>query len=203
MGSRIRPVDEVLPGVFHWAALHDRIGIDVHSHFVAGSGTLFDPMVPPEGLEWFEERPPERIVLSNRHHYRHSARFVDAYGIPVLCHEAGLHEFAGGPAVEGFAVGDEVAPGIVAREMGAICPDDAALHIQEADGALLFADGLIRYGELGFVPDRYMGGDLEAVKRGLRASLAQLVDLDFDALLFAHGDPLPRGGKDALRAFLA
>jgi hypothetical protein len=142
-------------------------------------------------------------VLSNRHHYRHSERFADTYGVPVLCHEAGLHEFEGGPDVQGFAVGDEVAPGIVAREMGAICPDDTALHIHEEAGILLFADGLIRSGRLSFVPDRYMGDDPEGVKRGVRASVERLLELDFDTLLFAHGDPLPRGGKDALRAFLS
>jgi hypothetical protein len=196
-------VQEIVPGVFHWAVLHERIGIDVHSHYVAASGTLVDPMVPPEGLGWFERQRPERIVLSNRHHYRHSERFADTYGVPVLCHEAGLHEFEGGPDVQGFAVGDEVAPGIVAREMGAICPDDTALHIHEEAGILLFADGLIRSGRLSFVPDRYMGDDPEGVKRGVRASVERLLELDFDTLLFAHGDPLPRGGKDALRAFLS
>jgi hypothetical protein len=37
---------------------------------------------------------------------------------------------------------------------------------------------------------------------GLRESLRQLLDLDFDHLFFAHGDPLIGGGKTALRQFL-
>jgi hypothetical protein len=41
-------MDEVLPGVFHWTAFHEGIGSDVHSHFAAASGTLFDPMAPTE-----------------------------------------------------------------------------------------------------------------------------------------------------------
>ena len=46
-----------------------------------------------------------------------------------------------------------------------------------------------------------MGDDPEGVKDGLRASLRRLLDEDFDALLFAHGDPMPTGGHAALRAF--
>jgi glyoxylase-like metal-dependent hydrolase (beta-lactamase superfamily II) len=47
-----------------------------------------------------------------------------------------------------------------------------------------------------------MGDDPETVKRGLRESLRRLLDEDFDALLFAHGEPMPEGGHDALRAFV-
>lgn len=195
-------MDELVPGVFDWTAFHEGIRMDVHSHFLADSGTLIDPMLPAEGLEWFEDRRPERIVLTNRHHYRHSDRFVDAYGTPVLCNEAGLHEFEGGPDVRGFAVGDEVAPGVVARDLGSICPDDTALHVQRGDGILAFADGLIRYGSLAFVPDGLMGDDPDEVKRGLRESLRRLLELDFDTLLFAHGDALAGGGKSALEAFV-
>ena len=38
---------EILPGVYHWAAKHPRIGFAVSSYFLAESGTLLDPMIPP------------------------------------------------------------------------------------------------------------------------------------------------------------
>jgi hypothetical protein len=198
-------MDEIVTGVFHWTAFHERIRQDVSSYYVAPAAALVDPMLPEEGIEWFRGRqPPERILLTNRHHYRHSARFVEAFGCPVLCHEAGLHEFEGGPDVEGFAFGEEVAPGIVGLEVDAICPEDAALHITTGQGLLAFADGLIRSsdGALAFVPDFLMGDDPEGVKRGLRDSLSRLVERDFDSLLFAHGNPLVGGGKAALEEFL-
>ena len=199
-------MDEILPGLYHWTALHERIRVRVSSYYVAdGAGTLIDPMLPEEGLDWFRYRSrPERIVLTNRHHYRHSGRFVEAFDCPVRCHESGLHEFEGGPSVGGFSFGDEVAPGIVALEVGAICPDDTALHIGVGDGALAFADALIRGrdGSLGFVPDAYMGDDPEGVKRGVRESVRAMLERDFDHLLFAHGAPLVGGGKRALRAFV-
>jgi glyoxylase-like metal-dependent hydrolase (beta-lactamase superfamily II) len=196
-------MEEIRPGVWHWTAMHPRIRSEVSSYYVASSGTLIDPMLPAEGVEWFREHgEPQRVVLTNRHHYRQSDDFRGAYGCPVLCHELGLHEFDGGPEVEGFRFGDELAPGMVALELGAICPEETALHIDLGDGLLSFADGLINHGELGFVSDRLLGDDPDGVKRGLRASLEALLDRDFDSLLFAHGDPLVGGGKRALQEFV-
>ena len=196
---------EILPGILHWTAFHEGIRMDVSSYYVASADALIDPMVPPEGLDRLSGHPrPERIVLTNRHHYRHSGKYVEAFGCPILCHEAGLHEFEGGPDVEGFAFGDELGPGMTALEVDAICPEETALHIVAGEGILAFADGLIRAGEgaLGFVPDALMGDEPEEVKRGLRESFRALLEHDFDTLLFAHGLPLVGGGRRALEAFL-
>jgi hypothetical protein len=196
-------MEEIAPGVFHWKAMHPRIRSEVSSYYVADSGTLLDPMVPPdEGLEWFDERSPRRIVLTNRHHYRDADRFRERFDLPVACNETGLHEFEGGPRVDGFSIGDEVAPGVTAHELDSICPDDTALHIAAGPGFLAFADGIIRYGgELGFVPEQHMD-DPEEVKRGVRENGRGLLALDFDGILVAHGDPLPSGGREALRRFV-
>ncbi|MEA2284800.1 MAG: hypothetical protein QOJ21_843 [Solirubrobacteraceae bacterium] len=198
-------MNEVLPGVLHWTTMHDGIGQPVHSHYAVESGALIDPRVPDGGVEDVARYGrPERILLSNRHHLRHSEQFAAAFGCPIRCHEAGLHEFSDGPEVQGFRFGDEVAPGIRALEMGALTPEDTVFHLDAGPGALLFADGLIRMGDgsLSYVPDFLMGDDPEGVKRGLHESLRRLLDVEFDALLFAHGDPLPSGGKAALRAFV-
>jgi hypothetical protein len=201
-----RPIREVLPGIHHWTAIHPRIRLPVDSYYIEAAGVLLDPIVPRGGLEWFDgHQPPSQIVLTNRHHLRHSERYVEAFGCPIRCSAAGLHEFARGPKVEGFAFGEELAPGITAHELGAICPDDTALHIRTAGGgALAFADGLTRPrgGGLTFVPGFLMGDDPPGVRAGLRESLRRLLDLDFDNLLFAHGDPLVGGGKVALSEFV-
>ena len=47
-----------------------------------------------------------------------------------------------------------------------------------------------------------MGDDPEAVKKGLRESLDRLLDLDYDNLLFGHGEPIVGGGRQALHTFL-
>jgi hypothetical protein len=194
-------MEEIRDGLFGWTAYRDTIRRDVHSHFHAPSGTLFDPMEPAEGLGWFESRRPERIVLSNRHHWRHCDRYVDAFGVPVLCHEAGLHEFADGREVQGFKWDDELAPGVVAHEVGVLCPEETALEIE---GALLFADSVIRgpHGELAFVPDFLLGDDAQAVREGLRAQFSRLCrEVEFDTLLMAHGAPVRTGARSMLRTF--
>jgi glyoxylase-like metal-dependent hydrolase (beta-lactamase superfamily II) len=199
-------MNEVLPGVLHWTAHHEGIGERVHSHFAVESAALIDPRVPEGGVEEIARYGrPDRILLSNRHHLRHSERFADAFGCPIRCHEAGLWEFEdGGPPVQSFRFGDEVAPGITALEMGALTPEDTVFRLSAGPGALLFADGLVRRadGGLAFVPDWLMGDDPEGVKRGLVESLRRLLDEDFDALLFAHGEPMASGGRAALEAFV-
>jgi len=195
-----RFMEEIRPGLLHWTAFRDTIGADVHSYLHTPSGTLLDPMEPLQGVDAVPR--VERIVLTNRHHYRHSDRFVEAFGCPVLCHEAGLHEFSGG--VEGFAFGDELAPGVTALEVGVLCPEETALYLAGGAGALAFADCVIRgrHGELGFVPDFLLGDDPDAVKHGLRERFRALAEeVKFDALLLAHGDPVSTGGRTALRTF--
>jgi glyoxylase-like metal-dependent hydrolase (beta-lactamase superfamily II) len=193
-------MEEIFAGVYHWKALHPDLEVEVGCHFVAGSGTAIDPLLPEEGIEWFDEQGLERIVLSNRHHLRHAPRLAERFGCPILCHEEGLYEFEGGPSVDGFAFGDRLADDVVALEMGAICPEDTVLRIDSGAGALLFADSLIHYGDVGFVSDDLIGDDPEGVKRLTRERCAALLAEDFEHLLFAHGDPLLGSGREALRA---
>jgi hypothetical protein len=195
---------EIVDGVFHWKAVHPKIGVEVGCHFAAASGTAIDPLLPEEGIEWFEERGLERIVLSTRHHLRHASELAERFGCPILCHESGLDEFEDGPAVGGFAFGERLAEDVVALEMDAISPDDTVLRIEAGEGALLFADAVIDRGRPGFVPDRMMGEDPEGAKRRIRERCAELLDEErFEHLLFAHGDPLLGRGREALRAFAA
>ena|SRR5215212_785034 len=200
-------MQELLPGLFRWTAFHERIGMEVSSLFAAGeAATLIDPMLSGGGVEAVAELgTPQAIVLTNRHHLRHSERFAEAFGCPILCHEAGLHEFAGGgPEVTPFRFGDTLRPGVEALELDAICAEETALHIAAGDGVVAFADAITRYrGEIGFVPDRLLGDDPERVKRDIRAALVRLLDRDFDTLVFAHGDPVVHRGREALERFLA
>jgi hypothetical protein len=195
----------VVDGVRHWSAIHPRTGGLAHSYLLEEARTVLDPMVPDDVLEALRKTPPARVVLTNRHHWRQSDRLVAEFGCRVVCPETGLHEFEGiDREVQPYAYGDEVAPGVIAHELDAICPDDAALEIRVGDGLIAFADGLMRRdGRLRFVSDPLMGDDPEAVKRGLIDSLRRISELDFDSLLFAHGEPLIAGGKDALVEFVA
>ena len=197
---------EIAPGIHHWTAMHPKIGHPVSSYYVAESGTVLDPMVPPDdGLEWFgDEHELHWLALTNRHHDRQADDYCTAFGLgPVLVPETGLHEFEDKDLeVRGYAPGEEIIPGIVVHEVGAICPDDMALEIRSA-GALAMADALVHFPEgVRFVRDSFMD-DPPKTKRALVKSLESLLDVDFDTLLFAHGEPIVGGGKQALRRFLA
>ena len=197
---------EILPGVFHWTTYHEGIGQDVHSYYVSDAkpAYLIDPRVPAEGIGWFgKHNPPANIYLTNRLHYRHSKRFGAYYGAEVWCHEAGLHAFGRDKKVTGFGHGDELPGGVLALEVGALCPEETALYIPLGKGIISVGDAIIRDdGELEFVPDYLMGDDPEGVMRGLKEAFTSHLKLDFDAMLLAHGKPILRGAKKELRQFL-
>ncbi len=198
-------MQEILPGLFHWTAIHPRIQIAVSSYYVQEPGVLLDPLVPTEGLDWFRARvEPRDIILTNRHHYRHCAQFEEAFGCTVWCNVEGMHEFTRGEQVKPFTVGDLLPGRIESQEVGVLCPDETALHIPIEEGALAIADGIVRDGDgpLTFVPDELLGDAPDAVRRGLDAAYTRLLDLEFDHLLFAHGLPWIGGAKQVLRRFV-
>ncbi len=198
-------MQEIVPNIFHWTAFHEDIGQEVHSYFVTGlgPGLLIDPMVPPEGLDWFRRHTrPEYIYLTNRLHYRGADRFAETFGTTVWCHKAGLHEFRAGQDVRGFEHGDELPGGVLTLKVGSLCPEETALLLPLDNGALAMGDAVIRENEhLEFVPDSLMGDNPAAVKRGLKAAFAGLLERRFKHLLLAHGRPFINDGKEALRKF--
>jgi hypothetical protein len=200
-------IEETLPGLIQWSAFHDGIGHMVHSSFDLHSGTLIDPMEPHDGLEAIATRAtPQRIVLTNRHHYRHSSRYVERFGCPVLCHRAGLAHFDDHRPVQGFSFDEQLADGIRALELGSICTEETALLLDAHNGALVFGDGLTRSPEglLAFMPDALLGEDPPGVRSGLLRNLRRMVEEeDFDALFFAHSEPVWRGATAMLTELLS
>lgn len=204
------PIREILPSIFHWEAIHPAIRIPVSCHYVEPARMLLDPLMPSEGLAWFERREaPRHILLTNRLHSRQSERFVEAFGCEVWCNDAGLPHFGEqgeiqGLQVRGFRPGERLPGGIESHEVGVLCPDETAFRIPGGAPALAIADGVVRDGDgpLVFVPDPLLGDDPEVVKRGLRAAYRRLLMLDFDHLLLAHGHPWIGGAKRALADFV-
>jgi hypothetical protein len=200
-------IEEILPGLVQWSAFHEGIGHVVHSSFDLRSGTLIDPMEPQEGLEALAAlSTPQRIVLTNRHHYRHSARYAKHFGCPVLCHKAGLTHFDSDRPVQGFSFDEQLADGVRALELGSICAEESTLLLDAHNGALAFGDGLTRDGEgsLTFMADALLGEDPTGIRRGLLRNLRRILEEeDFDALLFAHSEPAVGGAAALLGDFLS
>jgi len=195
-------VEEIVPGIWHWTARHPRIGMDVSSYYLHGPRVLLDPLVPDDLVEKLDALgPPREVLLTNRHHWRDCSKLIERFGLTVRASRPGIHEFTEDQPVESYDFGDELAGGaVVAYEVGAICPDEGALHAPAAR-ALAVADGVISYGELMFVPDELMD-EPERTREELSAAYRRLADeLDFDHLLTAHGEPVVGGARQKLREF--
>jgi len=195
-------MNEIAPGIHHWTATHPRIKVEVSSYYDAESGTLLDPLLPDGDLGLIRDWRVDRIVLTNRHHLRSSEEIAAEKGCPILCHEAGMHEFENGPDVQPFAWGDELGPGVRALEVDAICDEETAILLDAGGGSLSVADAVINYSGLRFVPDNLLGDDAEGIKAAIRDAYRRLLDEPFDNLLTAHGDPVVGGGREELRRFV-
>jgi hypothetical protein len=195
---------EIAPGLWHWTARREPIGAEVSSYYLALERVILDPMIPPEGLGWFQARgAPEHAILTNRHHDRDAWRLHEAFGCAVHCVRNGLHELEGRGPVQPFDFGDELPGQILVHEVDAICADETALHIPR-HRAVAVADGVVGHGrgdELQFVPDWLMD-EPEQTKQRLRDAYRRVLELDFDLLLLAHGDPVVGRARDALAAFI-
>lgn len=184
--------------------MHPGIGTEVSSYFLAEERVLIDPMVPAEGLSWFAQSRPEHALLTSRHHDRQAWQFRAEFGCRIHCGADAVQELQGRGSVDVFSFGDRLPGEITAMEVGAIFPDETALHIPR-HRALACGDGVIRVGArpgLRFVPDQFMEHPTET-KPALRRAYRALLELDFDTLLLAHGDPLIDAGKAALADFIA
>jgi len=197
-------VREIANGLWHWTARHEHIGMDVSSYYLLDERVAIDPILPAEGLDWFSAHgAPSHALLTNRHHDRDAWKLQASFGTSVHCPRSGLHELAGRGAVRAYDPGDELPGAVTAHAVGVLCPDECALHLP-SQRALACADGVVRWtgqGPLTFVPDWLMD-DPEQTKAGLAAAYRRLLELDFDTLLLAHGDPLVGGAHAALEAFV-
>lgn len=193
---------EIAPGLWHWTAVRASIGAPVSSYYLEAERVLIDPMIPAEGVDWFEVHgAPEHAILTNRHHDRDAWRLREAFACIVHCIHNGMYELEGRGPVEAFEFGDALPGGILVYEVDAICPDETALHVPR-HRALACADGVVRGRDaLQFVPDRLMD-EPEETKRGLRKAYRRLLELDFDLLLLAHGEPVVGDAQKELREFV-
>jgi hypothetical protein len=199
-------VREVLPGIYHWIGIDEALQAPVHSHYVETAGALLDPILPDGDMAAFDGlAKPEQIILTNHRHWRNSGRYAQAFGCVIRVSYSAIDEIPGWHTVEPFFDGDEIARGITAIAVDRVGDDETVLHIRHGRGAVAFGDTLARPGPaspIEFPADELLGEQPDRARDGLKDALAGLLGRDFDALLFAHGEPLVRNGKQALRRFV-
>jgi glyoxylase-like metal-dependent hydrolase (beta-lactamase superfamily II) len=195
-------VKEIVRDVQTWSVFSDEKGYAFNGYAVSTEdGTvLIDPPDPGED-GWLTVdllEPFAGVWLTNRNHSRAAAAFRERYGLTVWAHAADADRLEAG-ADRTVAGATTVAGDIEVVPVPGKSPGEIAVHLPRS-GALIVGDLVIGVppGELSTYPDAVIDDKAE-----LHRSAARLLDYDFDALLVCDGQPLPTGGKDKLREFVA
>ena len=194
-------MDELARGMRRWMVWHEEWAQDVGSLAVTTSAglVLIDPLDPPP-----EVRNPRHIFLTVFWHAR-SAGELGAdhiWATPRMVRR--LHN-RGVEVTDTFEPGDELPGGI--RALGT-ARDGEVLYWLPEQRTIVVGDVLLGAGAkphpvaepLRLCPERWLGKD--ATHDDLRKSLRPLLELPVEMVLMSHGEPILRGGKDALAALL-
>lgn len=131
------------------------------------------------------------IVITNRNHLRGHAGFP---GAPICMHEAEVNQ-VDIPVDRVVKDGQKLLNGVTVIHLPGKSPGEIGLHFGDI---VLLGDALIAPGgALKFVPPEKQ--DDPAL---LKKSVRKLLDLDFNILLLADGDPLIGNAKARVAAFL-
>lgn len=191
-------LEEVVPGVWRWHVLDDRIDFESDAHAVSADrgAVLIDPL-PLADAALERLRPIVAICLTAACHQRSAWRYRKAFGARVYA-PSNSREMDEEPDVR-YGEGEMLPGGLAA--VHAPGPEEAHYAFLRAGApAVLFCPDLVmrdRGGALTFVPAEY-----HEDPQATRDSVRRLLDLSFDILCFDHGAPITKNPHQALRELL-
>jgi hypothetical protein len=191
-------VDEVVPGVWRWHVLDERIDFESDAHAVAADGgtVLIDPL-PLADAALDALQPVTAICLTAACHQRSAWRYRRALGVKVHAPKAS-REMDEDPDRR-YGDGEALPGGLVAIHTPG--PDEAHYaFLRPGPPAVLFCPDLVMRandGALTLIPAEYHEDPAATL-----ASLRRLLDLPFEILCFDHGAPVTVNPHAALRAVL-
>jgi hypothetical protein len=211
-------MQELLPGVHQAITLMKAGPMKFNAGMLAIKAedalVLMSPFTLPEDQRRALEAlgQPTHIIIDADSHERDADAYRQQYGAKILSH----HQIAPKLKLEPdltFKTGDALPGGLKAIGIPGTRPGETALLLPNGDGALLVGDTLMNIpaAERGFLM-RLLGfpvglGKMPkmAIKDSQQAhqSYLALLELDFDALIVSHGEPILSGAKEALRRALA
>lgn len=196
-------MQEFLPGIFTWGVLSEPHGYDFNGTLVVHEdGNLcIDPVAPSEDvLAELERLGVARVLITNRNHTRGANLVRERTGARVAIHPAdAAHAKEQGVAIDDeLTIGQLVGPFTVIAAPGK-SPGEIALH-DPRRRVLVVGDALIGNPPeaLSLLPDRVMDDPAR-----LRASVSDLMEVDFDTLVAGDGVSIRTGAKEQLRALVA
>lgn len=154
------------------------------------------PLAEPQLTALLGSRPLRRVIITNANHHRAAEGFVTRFAVTVCSHELAA---APGFALEPLSAGDILDDEIEVVEIPGAGRGEIALFHRAHGGSLVIGDALINFGSHGFdlLPAKYCENPKQ-----MRGSLAKLLGLDFQRMLFAHGTPITTGAKERLAELL-
>ena len=193
-----KTIDEILPGLFHYQIVDDRIDHISEAYGVVegGTATLLDPL-PLGGAALARLGPIGAIVIGGPGHQRSAWRYRRETKARVHAPE-GTRGTEEAPDTT-FKEDDRLPGGLRAVPAPGPHGPHFAFHLDRGPGVVFCTDLLMNEPDRGvvFLPARYMKDPAHGPE-----SARRLLELEFDVLCFGHGMPITRGGRKALEDLL-
>lgn len=192
----------ILPDIFTWSWFSEPHGYDFNGYLVVhDEGNLcIDPVVPGDDLSEIERMSVARILLTNRNHSRAANLIRERTGATVAIHpDDAPHAIGQGTPIDGeLLIGEKIGPLVIEPAAGK-SPGEVSLHWPERR-LLFIGDAVIGNppGACGLLREKVMDDPAR-----LRQSVRNLLELDFDTLLFGDGTPILTGARARLAELVA
>jgi len=203
---------ELAPGLWRWTGWHADWKHEVGCVYYETEQQVcvFDPLVPPEDSERFwaaldrdvqRVAGPVHVLLTVFLHARSTCELVERYGARLWAPSRGRAavERRAGAVTDPFRPGDPLPAGVEA--LGSGRASEVVYWIPE-HLAVVAGDALLgdESGELRLCPESWLPTGTGHVE--LRRALRPLLELDVQAVIVSHGEPVVDGAGDALRSVL-
>lgn len=210
-------MEKLTDGLWRWTARHPEwhpgeFGAEVASFAAdggAGTTLLIDPLLPPDPapvLKKIDALVHDRvaILISIPYHVRSSeelwARYREDAEVTIHGHRACTKRLGDTSAFREIEPGEPLPAGATAHTIGKPRRYEMPLHIPSHQ-ALVFGDAVVEVdGALRvWATDKVDAKVKRFYRERFNPTLEPLLDLDFDAVLPTHGEPVLETGKRALR----
>ncbi|MFL6513990.1 MAG: hypothetical protein ACJ8M1_03100 [Chthoniobacterales bacterium] len=190
------------PSLAVWQTFDQALKTDLFATAISNpQGTaLIDPiaLVSTEFEAIQKISPIRAIVVTNENHWRGAEGLSRRLSVPIFAHPAAaLAETTldVSPVIDG----DSIVTGLVALEISGAAPGEIAVFSPANKGTLIVGDALINFEPYGFtlLPAKYCTD-----QNAMRKSLTQLLEHEFERVLFAHGFPILSNASGRLRSLL-
>ena len=196
-------MNEIVPDIFTWAWFSEPHGYNFNGYLVrhAEGNLCIDPVPPDEGdVAAIVRMGVSMILLTNRNHSRAANLMRTRTAARTLIHrDDAAHAKSQGAQIDGeLAVGQRIGPLTIVAVPGK-SPGEVALHWPERQ-LLIVGDAVIGNppGRCALLREKVMDDPAR-----LKASVRNLLELDFDTLLVGDGASILGDAKARLQELVA